>query len=78
MTPAHARTPAQTPQAATPASGVARLPEATAQRASRFLDHDFAHVQVHADAEAERLTDGLDARAATIGRDIYFAPGEYR
>ncbi|GAA2148044.1 uncharacterized protein DUF4157 [Humibacillus xanthopallidus] len=78
MTPAHARTPAQTPEAAAPASGVTRLPEATEQRASRFLDHDFAHVRVHADSEAERLTDGLDARAATIGRDIYFAPGEFR
>jgi hypothetical protein len=35
-------------------------------------------VRVHADVEARRLTDDLGARAATIGRDVYFAPGEYR
>ncbi|TQM61704.1 uncharacterized protein DUF4157 [Humibacillus xanthopallidus] len=78
MTPARARTPAQTPETATPSSSVARLPDVTAERASRFLDHDFAHVRIHADAEAERVTDSLGARAATIGRDVYFAPGEYR
>ena len=78
MTPARARTPARTPETSAPSTGGARLPEPTEQRASRFLEHDFAQVRIHADAEAQRLTDELDARAATIGRDIYFASGEYR
>jgi hypothetical protein len=35
-------------------------------------------VRVHADRSGETLTGGLDARAATVGQDIFFAPGEYR
>ena len=50
-------------------------PESTEHRASRFLDRNFAHVRIHDDVEAERLTDDFGARAATSVRDIYFAPG---
>jgi len=38
---------------------------------------DFSGVRVHADAEADRLTRSLDARAFTTGRDIFFRQGEY-
>lgn len=62
----------------TPSASGARLPEATEERASRFLHYSFAHVRIHSDSVGERLTDDLGARAATIGRDIYFSPGEYR
>ena len=78
MTPAHARATDRAPETAAPSPSGVRLPEATAERAARFLDHDFAQVRIHADALAERLTEGLGARAATIGRDVYFASGEYR
>lgn len=38
----------------------------------------FADVRVHTDASAAASTTALDARAYTLGRDIAFAPGEYR
>jgi hypothetical protein len=39
---------------------------------------DFSSVRVHTDATAQELSDGLNARAFTIGNDIAFAPGEYQ
>lgn len=48
----------------------------------RFMEHrigaDFSQVRVHVDDQAARLNGALAARAFTHGRDIYFAPGEYR
>jgi hypothetical protein len=38
----------------------------------------FAHVRVHADSESARLARELNARAFTVGRDVFFGPGEYR
>ncbi|MBP0622471.1 eCIS core domain-containing protein [Cupriavidus consociatus] len=38
---------------------------------------DFADVRIHTDAEAARLTTGLNARAFTSGRDVYLAPGAW-
>jgi hypothetical protein len=35
------------------------------------------HVRVHADAEADGLTRQLQARAFTLGSDIYFSRGSY-
>jgi hypothetical protein len=40
--------------------------------------YDFSRVQVHADARAATLTQRLNARAFTRGRDIFFATGHYR
>jgi hypothetical protein len=42
------------------------------------LGHSFGDVRVHTGAEAEALTDALSARAFTVGRDIAFAPSQYR
>jgi len=39
---------------------------------------DFSHVRVHADAQAARASEAVNARAFTLGRSIYFAAGEYR
>lgn len=39
---------------------------------------DFRDVEVHADAQADRLSRALDARAFTTGRDIFFKKGEYQ
>jgi len=38
----------------------------------------FGHVRVHADSESAWLARELNARAFTVGRDVFFASGEYR
>jgi Domain of unknown function (DUF4157)/Novel toxin 16 len=38
---------------------------------------DFAHVRIHADAEAATSASRLAARAYTVGSNIYFGRGEY-
>jgi len=43
---------------------------------ARF-DHDFSGVRVHTDTEAEGLTKSVQAKAFTVGRDIFFGKGEY-
>ena len=40
--------------------------------------HSFAAVRVHADPAAADLAHSVGARAFTVGRDIFFADGEYR
>lgn len=42
------------------------------------LARPLPDVRVHADATAAGLASKLDARAFTIGRDVFFASGEYR
>lgn len=54
------------------------LPATTQARAAQALHYSFADVRVHAGPEGARMSGELGARAATIGRDLYFAPGEYR
>ena len=44
---------------------------------SAHLDHDFSEVRVHADTQAGRSADALNANAYTIGRDIVFGPHKY-
>lgn len=44
----------------------------------RHLAHDFAHVRIHADAEADRLTRDLGADAFTTESNIFFRHGHYR
>jgi hypothetical protein len=78
VTPVHARTAPRTFTSSAPSADGTRLPEATEERASRFLQYNFAQVRVHADHSGETVTGGLEARAATIGQDIFFAPGEYQ
>jgi len=39
---------------------------------------DFAHVRIHADAEAASSASRLAARAYTVGSNIYFGRGEYK
>ena len=54
------------------------LPATTQARAAQALHYSFADVRVHAGSEGALMSGALGARAATIGRDLYFAPGEYR
>ena len=40
--------------------------------------YDFGRVRVHTDERAARTTRAVGARAYAVGRDVVFAPGEYR
>lgn len=42
------------------------------------LGADLGSVRVHDDAEAGRISRSISARAFTVDRDIFFAPGEHR
>jgi Domain of unknown function (DUF4157) len=42
------------------------------------FSYDFDQVRVHTDARAAQTARELNARAYTLGRDVAFAPGEYR
>lgn len=44
---------------------------------SRF-GHDFSAVRVHADAEAAKSAQAVDALAYTVGRDMVFGAGQYQ
>lgn len=47
-------------------------------RLGSAFGQDFSHVRIHTYANASQLSDSLNARAFTIGKDIAFASGEYR
>jgi hypothetical protein len=53
------------------------LPESVRAFFGPRFGHDFSHVRVHADAEANTLSHSLNARAFTTGRDMFFRQGEY-
>ena len=53
------------------------LPASLRHELAGELGIDFADVRVHADAHAGRAADILDAKAFTIGRDVFFGPGRY-
>jgi hypothetical protein len=53
------------------------LPEAVTRRMEAGFGTPLDHVRVHADAEADGLTRQLQARAFTLGSDIYFSSGSY-
>jgi len=53
----------------------ASLPAPVAQTFSSAYGRDLSNVRVHAN---HALADHLGARAFTVGRDVAFAPGEYR
>jgi hypothetical protein len=72
------RSPQALPEHAIPRSGGRPL-EPDVQRFMRKRTRlDFAHVRVHADAEAAASASRLAARAYTVGSNIYFGRGEYR
>ena len=54
------------------------LDSAVQRRMQSAFGVDFAGVRVHTDARARELTDGLQARAFTIGNDIAFGAEEYQ
>jgi hypothetical protein len=58
-------------------SGGQPLNGAVQAQMSGALGYDFSGVRVHTDSEADALNQQLNARAFTIGQDIFFRRGEY-
>jgi hypothetical protein len=58
--------------------GGAALPAPARDFFEPRFGYDFSRVRVHTDPRAARTTREVGARAFTVGRDIAFAPGEYR
>jgi hypothetical protein len=52
------------------------LPPAVVVRLSAVFGHDLGHVRVHQDAQAARLAQAAQARAFTVGHEIWFNAGE--
>lgn len=50
---------------------------AVAAQLGERLGDSFGDVRVHTDQHAADLSRAVSARAFTVGRDIFFAPGEY-
>jgi hypothetical protein len=59
-------------------SGGMPLQEGVRQPMERAFGADFGGVRVHVDRQADSLNRSLQARAFTIGRDIFLRHGEYR
>ncbi len=84
QTPPFRRTPVAPPSSEIPASvgtvlESAGQPLETQTRAtmeSRF-GHDFSQVRVHADAQAAKSAQSVNALAYTVGQDIAFGTGRY-
>ncbi len=53
------------------------LPDTVLKDMEHQFGNDFSSVVIHNDNEAAALCKELNARAFTIGSDIYFAPGEF-
>lgn len=53
------------------------LPEAERSFFEPRFGADFSLVRIHFDAQASEITQTLQAKAFTVGRDIYFGSGQY-
>ncbi|HWK90206.1 MAG TPA: DUF4157 domain-containing protein, partial [Longimicrobium sp.] len=56
----------------------ASLDSGVASRMGSALGRDFSGVRVHTDGRAASLSDGMRARAFTVGEHVAFGAGEYR
>jgi hypothetical protein len=54
------------------------LPDATRHSMEQAIGADFGRVRVHSDAQSDRLSRSIQARAFTTGQDIFMRQGEYR
>lgn len=57
--------------------GGTELPGPVANQMATQFNRDFSGVRIHNDKEAAELCAETNARAFTVGNDIYFAPGEF-
>jgi hypothetical protein len=53
------------------------LAEQTRRPLERAFGADFENVRIHADAEADQMSRSMQARAFTVGSDIYFRQNTY-
>ncbi len=53
------------------------MEDAVQAEMGQTMGHDLGDVRVHTDAEADRLNRQVDARAFTVGNDVFFRRGEY-
>jgi hypothetical protein len=53
------------------------LDEGIADKAGGVMGQDFSDVNVHTGGTADSLSQGLQAKAFTVGSDIFFKDGEY-
>ncbi|WP_223258396.1 eCIS core domain-containing protein [Thermogemmatispora tikiterensis] len=53
------------------------LPEAVRAYMEPRFGHDFSQVRIYADAGAAQTAQALNARAYTVGQNIFFGPGAY-
>ena len=53
------------------------LDEGIAGKAGSTMGTDFSDVRVHADSQAAELSNQVNAKAFTIGNDIFFNEGQY-
>jgi hypothetical protein len=53
------------------------LPRRTAQELGASLGTDLSGVRVHADGEADTIARSVQAKAFTLGTDVYFSKGTY-
>ena len=60
------------------ASSGRHLEAAQRERLETAFDHDFGHVQIHADGAAERAAEALNAHAFALGAEVFFGRGGYR
>ena len=54
------------------------LPDSIRSSFEPQFGRDFSNVRVHADAEADNLSQQLGAKAFTTGQDIFFRSGDYQ
>jgi hypothetical protein len=54
------------------------LLDATRHSMEQAIGADFGRVRVHSDAQSDRLSRSIQARAFTTGQDIFMRQGEYR
>ncbi len=53
------------------------MPEGLMNMMERGFGQDFGHVRIHTDAEAAEMSSIINARAFTLGNDIYFNQGQF-
>src|SRR5690606_7619192 len=58
--------------------GGSSLEASTRSFMSNRFGNDFSQVKIHTDSEAVQMNQGLNAKAFTVGNDIYFNQGQYQ
>jgi len=54
-----------------------KLPATVRESMEARFGHDFSEVRIHSDNEAAELSQNIEAKAFTVGNDIFFASGQF-